>query len=87
MIYGRFALPIYKYDLVQKTMTSSNKEGYLFFGWVCIVQMWGFSATAIAKKDDRYIPISIMGLCLCIAFIYAMTKVKDISTLDDKLFK
>lgn len=51
------------------------------------MQLWGFSATSIAGKEDRYIPISIMGLCLAVAFIYVMMKANDIRTLDDRLFK
>jgi len=68
-------------------MAFSNMEGYLFFGSVCIVQLWGFSATAISEKEYRYVPLSIMGLCIAIAFIYVMTKVNDISTLNERLFK
>jgi hypothetical protein len=68
-------------------MRFKNREGYMFFAWVCIVQLWGASATAITEKQYRYIPIAVMGLALCVAFIYAMTKVNDIKTLDEKLFK
>jgi hypothetical protein len=68
-------------------MTFSNQEGYLFFAWVCIVELWGFAATALVDEKQRYIPIAIMGGCLAVAFIYLMTKVNDIQTLDEKRFK
>lgn len=87
LLYGRCTLPIFRYDLEQKTMTFSNQEGYLFFAWLVIVQLWGFSATAIAEAEYRYIPIAAMGLSLSVAFIYVMTKVSDITTLDERLFK
>lgn len=87
MLYGRATLPIFRYDLEQKTMTFSNLEGYLFFAWLCIIQLWGFSATAIAEAEYRYIPITLMGASLCIAFVYIMTKVNDVKTLDNRLYK
>ena len=87
LLYGRYALPIYKYDLEKRTMTFHNKEGYLFFAWVSIVELWGFSATAVTEAKYRYIPVAIMSGVLALAFIYIMTKVNDLNTLDGKLFK
>lgn len=68
-------------------MTFHNKEGYLFFAWVSIVELWGFSATAVTEAEFRYIPVAIMSGVLALTFIYIMTKVNDLNTLDGKLFK
>lgn len=87
LLYNKWALPIYKYSLSNQKMALKNKEGYLFFACFSVVELWGFSATAVAERDKRYIPIAIMSGVIGLAFIYLMTKVNDLSTLDGKLFK
>ena len=87
LLYGRFALPILQYDLEKKTMDFINNEAYLFFGWIGILLLWGFSATAISEHEYRYFPIALMGSSLAIGFIYIMDTANDMKTLDKSLFR
>ena len=87
LLYGRFALPILQYDLEKKTMDFINNEAYLFFGWIGILLLWGFSATAISEHEYRYFPIALMGSSLAISFIYVMDTANDMKTLDKSLFR
>jgi len=68
-------------------MTIVNREAFLFFAWIHILLLWGFSATALARPEQRFIPIVVIGVALAIAFLYVVDKANDAETLDKKLFK
>ena len=59
----------------------------LFFFFVYVVLMWAFSTTIIADKEWRYIPLSVIGLTLAFAYIYAIEKNVAATTIDRKFFK
>lgn len=79
--------PMLEYNLDTRQMKTVNGEPMLFFFFVYVVLMWAFSTTIIAEKQWRYIPLSIIGLMLAFAYIYAIEKNVDATTIDRKFFK
>ena len=68
-------------------MGNANAEPMLFFFFCYIVLLWAFSTTIIADKTWRYIPLSIIGITLALAYIYIIEKNVDANTVDRKFFK
>ena len=79
--------PMLEYDLDTQQMSNSNSEPMLFFFFIYVVLLWAFSTTIIADKTWRYIPLSIIGIALALAYIYIIEKNVDATTIDRKFFK
>ena len=76
-----------EYDLDTAQMKDANAEPMLFFFFIYVVLLWAFSATIIADKSWRYIPLSLIGITLAFAFIYIIEKNVNATTVDRKFFK
>ena len=68
-------------------MTSCNLEAVLFFTWVFVVLLWGFTTTVFCAEEYRYIPIGIMAVTLSICYIYVISKRCSARSIDWKFFR
>ena len=68
-------------------MKDSNAEPVYFFFFSYVILLWAFSATIIADKSWRYIPLSLIGITLAFDYIYMIEKNVKATTIDRKFFK
>ena len=62
-------------------------EAGLFFTWIFVVLIWGFTTTVFCAQEHRYIPIGIMSFTLSICYIYVISKRCSARSIDWKFFK
>jgi hypothetical protein len=65
-------LPMLEYNIETKEMVDSNKEPILFSLFIFFLIMWSFIATGLVKQQFRYIPLSVMGIAICLVFVYGI---------------
>jgi len=80
-------MPMLRFDLNKQQMKDSNAEPIYFFFFSFIILLWAFSATIIADKSWRHIPLSLIGITLAFTFIYMIEKNVAATTIDRKFFK
>ena len=86
-MHSKNVFPILEYSLNTQSMTSCNLEAVLFFTWIFVVLIWGFTSTVFCAEEYRYIPISFMAVSLSICYIYIISKQCSARSIDWKFFK
>ena len=86
-MHSQNVFPILEYNLTEHTMTTCNLEASLFFAWIFVVLIWGFTTTIFCDKEYRYIPISVMSVTLSVCYIYVISKNVSARSIDWKYFR